>query len=379
MAKSKFSTNELTDGMMSGQLSRRRFHQILGAAGVSLVMTPVLPRMAGAAAKDQATYFTWGGYDVPEMFGPYIAKYGEPPNFSVFGGSEEALTKMRAGFVVDVSHPCNADIPRWVDTGLFQTVDTSKLSNWSDIMPELWQFEGNVSDGMPYMVPMEWGQTSVTYRTDLVDLQGQEESWGILWDERYKGRLGMLASAGDAWWCAAIYAGVDFSEISSDENLSKVAELMRQQRPLIRVYTDDTTSLEQALASGELVAAMTWNSSAVALKGEGVPVRFADPKEGALTWVCGAVIHKDAPQLDRAHDVIDSMISVETGKWVIAENGYGHSNLKTFDEFTDDELAALGLSKNPADILAAGKFQTPQSQEFITAMSKSYEEIKAGF
>jgi hypothetical protein len=33
MDKSKLSANELTDGMMSGQLSRRRFHQILGAAG----------------------------------------------------------------------------------------------------------------------------------------------------------------------------------------------------------------------------------------------------------------------------------------------------------------------------------------------------------
>jgi spermidine/putrescine transport system substrate-binding protein len=313
------------------------------------------------------------------MFGSYIAKYGEPPNFASFGGSEEALTKMRAGYVVDVSHPCNADIPRWVATGLFQTTDTSKLSNWPDIIPELWQLEGNVADGKPYMVPFDWGQTSVTYRTDLVDLQGQEESWGILWDERYKGRLGMLASAGDAWWCGAIYAGVDFSEISTDENIKKVAALMRQQRPLIRLYTDDTTSLEQALASGELVAAMTWNSSAVVLKGEGVPVKFADVKEGALTWVCGAIIHKDAPKLDRAHDLIDAMLSVETGKWLIGENGYGHSNIKSFDQFTADELSALGLSSNPGDILAAGKFQTPQSQEFITAMSKEFEQIKAGF
>ncbi len=55
MAKSKFSTNELTDGMMSGQLSRRRFQQILGAAGVSLVATPMMSRMAAAAAADQGT------------------------------------------------------------------------------------------------------------------------------------------------------------------------------------------------------------------------------------------------------------------------------------------------------------------------------------
>lgn len=379
MDKSKFSTNELTDGMMSGQLSRRRFQQILGAAGVSLVMTPVMSRLASAAAADQATYFTWGGYDVPEMFGAYIAKHGETPNFATFGGSEEGLTKMRAGYVVDVSHPCNQAIPRWVATGLFQTTDTGKLSNWSDLIPELYNLEGNMADGKPYMVPFDWGQTSVTYRTDLFDLQGQEESWGMLWDERYKGRLGSLASAGDAWWCGAIYAGIDFAEFATDESFEKVAALMRQQRPLIRMYTDDTTSLEQALASGELVAAMTWNSSAVTLKAQGVPVKFADPKEGALTWVCGTMIHKDAPHLDKAHDLIDAMLSIETGKWLIGENGYGHSNIKSFDQFTADELKELGLSSNPGDILAAGKFQIPQSQEFETKMNKEFEQIMAGF
>jgi spermidine/putrescine transport system substrate-binding protein len=339
----------------------------------------MIPHRAAAAAKDQATIFTWGGYDDPAAFGPYIAKHGEPPNMATFGGSEEALTKMRAGYVVDVSHPCNQGIPRWVATGLFQTVDTSKLSNWPDIMPELYNLEGNISDGRPYMVPWDWGQTSVTYRTDLFDLQGQEESWGMLWDERYKGRLGSLASAGDAWWCGAIYAGVDFAEFATDESFEKVAKLMRQQRPLIRVYTDDETTLEQALASGEIVAAMTWNASAVTLKSQGVPVKFAEPKEGALTWVCGLIIHKDAPNLDKAHDLIDSMLSVETGKWLISEQGYGHSNIKSFDEFSAEELAELGLSSNPGDILSAGKFQIPQTQEFETRMNKEFEEIMAGF
>jgi len=62
----------------------------------------------------------------------------------------------------------------------------------------------------------------------------------------------MLASGADSWCCAAIYAGVDFSAISTEENL-------------------------------KLVAAMTWDSSAVLLKKEGVPATFAKPKEGALT------------------------------------------------------------------------------------------------
>ena len=380
MKKSDICINEFTDKIQSGQMSRRKFNQILGAAGVSLVTAPMMSHTASAAAADQATYFTWGGYDVPEMFGPYIAKHGEPPNFAAFGGSEEGLTKMRAGYVVDVAHPCNQAIPRWVATGLFRTVDTSKLSNWNDVMPSLWNLEGNVAaDGSPYMVPFDWGQTSITYRPDLVDWQGQDESWGLLWDERYKGRLAMIGAAGDSWWCAAIYAGVDFNEISTKENMDKVAALMRKQRPLIRMYTDDMTTLEQALASGELVAAMTWNSSPVALKAQGVPVAFAAPKEGALTWVCGAMMHKDAPHPDKAHDIIDAMISVETGKWLIEVNGYGHSNAKSFDQFTDEQLAELGLTRDPSVILDAGKFQVPQTQEFETAMNQEFEQIKAGF
>lgn len=218
---------------------------------------------------------------------------------------------MRAGFVVDVAHPCNVEIPRWIESGLFQPLDTLKLSNWDDIILQLWQLEGNVVDGKPYFAPFDWGQTSITYRTDLVDWQGQEESWSLLWDERYKGRLGSLASAGDAWWCAAIYAGVDFKDIATKENIAKVGDLLRKQRPLIRMYSDDTTSLEQAIASGELVAAMTWNSSALALKNEGFPVAFAKPKEGALTWVCGLMMHAKAPHPDKAHDIIDSLLSVE--------------------------------------------------------------------
>ncbi len=363
----------------SGKLSRRAFNKSLLGAGVCLATVPAASQLAQSAAADQASYFTWGGYDVPELFGSYIAKHGEAPNFSTFGGSEEALTKMRGGYVVDVSHPCNQAIPRWVATGLFQPVDTSLLSNWDNVMPELYNLEGNMADGKPYMVPMDWGQTSVTYRTDLFDLEGQEESWGMLWDERYKGRLGVLASAADTWWCGAIYAGVDFKELSTEESFQKVAALMREQRPLIRVYTDDTTTLEQALASGELVAAMTWNSSAVTLKGEGLPVKFASPKEGALTWVCGAMIHKDAPKLEKAHDLIDAMISTEAGKWLIADNGYGHSNIKSFDQFTEQQLADLGLSSNPQDILGAGKFQVPQTQEFETKMNQEFEQIKAGF
>jgi spermidine/putrescine transport system substrate-binding protein len=365
------------NALKTGKLSRRAFNRALLAAGIGLVTMPMLPRRA--SAEEQGTFFTWGGYDIPELFGEYEAKNGALPNFATFGGTEEALTKLRGGFVVDVAHPCNAGLLRWIESGLFQPIDPSRLSNWPDVIPELVALEGNdAGEGKHWLAPFDWGQTSVTYRTDLFELKG-EESWDMLWDERYTGRLGSLASGGDAWWCGAIKAGVPLKDIATDEAFDRIAAVMRAQRPLIRMYTDDTTTLEQALSAGEIVAAMTWNSSATQLKSQGVPVRFAQPKEGALTWVCGVMIHKDAPNLDRAYDIVNSLLSVDAGKFMIKDYGYGHANRKAFDAFDDETLAGLGLSRNPSDILNAGHFQIPQSQEWETRMNETFEAIKAGF
>ncbi len=365
--------------LREGKMSRRAFTNSLMAAGIGMVSVPVAGRRA-LASEVQPTYFTWGGYDIPELFGPFQSQHGTLPNFAVFGGSEEALTKMRGGFVVDVSHPCNQALIRWVDTGLFQPVDPSRLDAYDDLMPELIDQPGNTADdGKIWMAPFDWGQTSITYRTDLVDLEGGEESWSILWDERYAGRLGSIAAGASAWWCAAIYAGVPFEELDTPEAFEKIAEILRAQRPLIRTYTDDMTTLEQALASGEMVAAMTWNSSAATLRSEGHPVKFAQPKEGALTWVCGMMIHKDAPNLDGAYDIINAMLSTETGEFLIGSYNYGHSNARSFDAFTEEELTEIGLSKNPMEVLEAGKLMTPQTQEWETRMNTLWSEIKAGF
>jgi spermidine/putrescine transport system substrate-binding protein len=378
-SKTDIPPQEINERLLAGDMSRRQFHKVLAAAGIAMVATPVVSRRALAAPADQATYFTWGGYDIPELFAPYIETHGEAPNFAAFGGSEEGLTKLMGGYVVDVAHPCNAVLPRWVASGLLQPFDLARLSNWDDVIPALKNLEGSVHNGGSYFAPMDWGQTSITYREDLFDLQGAEESWDMLWDERYAGRIGVIASAGDTWWCATIFAGVDFTDMTTDENFQKVASLLRQQRPLIRLYTDDMTTLEQALASGELVAAMTWNETPVSLKKEGLPVKFANPKEGALTWVCGAMMHKDAPNPERAHDIINSLISVETGRYIIDEFGYGHSNAKAFDEVGDERLAELGLSRNPSELLDAGKFQVPLPEEFTSKMNAEFEQIKAGF
>ena len=50
------------------------------------------------AASDVVEYFTWSGYEVPELHPGFAAKYGEGHvTGSFFGGEEEALSKLRTG------------------------------------------------------------------------------------------------------------------------------------------------------------------------------------------------------------------------------------------------------------------------------------------
>lgn len=361
-----------------GKLSRRAFNRSLMALGLMPVTMPLMSRRAAAAPEDHATYFTWGGFDIPDYFDEYVAKRGELPNFAAYGSSEEALQKLQSGYVPDIAHPCLSDVPRWSATGLFQPVDVTRLSNWPDVLPELWDVDYNLSDGKPWLLPFEWGQTSIAYRTDLYELEGAE-SWNMLWDARYAGRLGCLAGGGDVWWCAAIAAGIPFDQINTDAAFEKIATILRQQRPLIRTYTDDTTASDTALAAGEIVATMAWNSSVVELQGQGVPVKFAKPKEGALTWVCGMMLLKDAPRIDSAYDVLDSLISKPSALFNMKSYGYGGVNRKAFDEITEEELQAMGLSKDVTAVLQAGHFGIPQTAEWDQRMTQTWEQIKLGF
>ena len=107
------------DRMASGRVSRRDILKSAAAFGVGVTLMPKL----GQAA-EVLTCLEWTGYDAPEYFGPYVAKHGAGPNFSTFGGEEEALAKVRAGFAADVMHPCNYSVGRFVEAGLTVPIDT---------------------------------------------------------------------------------------------------------------------------------------------------------------------------------------------------------------------------------------------------------------
>ncbi len=372
---------EFKERLVNGDMNRRMFTKTLAAAGLTTVMMPMIPGKAKAAG--DVNYFTWSGYDDETFFKAYAEKHGGLPDFSFFGSEDEGLAKVRAGFAPTIGHPCSDTVPRWARAGVLKGIDTSRLSNYDSLFPELTNMPGNFHNGETIFLPFDWGNSSVLYRTDLVDPKDIEEnSWNMLFNEKYAGRLAMYNAPVGAAAVAGLALGHSREDLfnPSDDQLEALREKLGAQQPLLRYYWDDQTTAEQGLASGELVASYAWNEASMRLKEQGLPVAYMNPKEGILFWVCGLAMFNSeygAGNEDAAYDMIDEMLSYDVGKYVIDGWGYGHANMKSFADTPVERLEALALN-NPLEMMKTGVFFQDVPDELNTRIQGMFSEIQAG-
>lgn len=361
------------DRLSQGRISRRDAMRAAAGFGVGMM---TMPRLSWAA--ENLTIMEWSGYETPEYYGPYLAKHSTPPNFSIFANEDEALQKVRGGFNADIVHPCTYSVTPFVEAGLAKPIDTARLSNWADVFEPL-KTTGTVIDGNTIMVPADWGISSIAYRTDLVEPDfAENESWGIFTDERYEGRLSM-SDTDATLQIAGLLLGYSRDKIHqmTDEEMEATRPLVEKMVKYSRFLWTDNTEIAQALASGEIVAAYAWNETVKTLSEQGIPVKYANPKEGRFTWLCGlTLLNTGKGDEAAAYDFLDAWISPETGKYMIEQVGYGHSNKKAFEQADPAAVAALGIT-DPVAYLADGILFQPIESVRQQKMIKMWEEIKA--
>jgi spermidine/putrescine transport system substrate-binding protein len=347
----------------------------LGVVVLALLLFPS-SRAPESTAADTPTLFQWADYMDPPFLASYRSAYGETPNVSIFADEDEAFAKMRAGFRPDVMGPCYYEFPRWQEAGLLQPIDTTKLKNWDKIAPSLRDLPGiSAGEGKVWFVPHYWGNTSITFRTDLAPEYVGKDSWNILFDPKYKGRIAVLEGVDDTVPLIAHMIGIDAYAMSA-EDWTKVQAKLRELVPQLRLVTSDDTSLAQGLASGELVAAMTWRIVYTTLKSQGIKVAYMNPPGGMFTYVCGLVIHKDAKNYDKALALIDSSLSDEAMHYTIDHIGDGPANVEALKTEPEDVLQRLEIPADVDAFLKTGIFQRrlQNKDEIVNA----WTEIRAG-
>jgi len=322
------------------------------------------------------TLFQWEDYVQAPFLKGYEDRYKEKPGTSIFADEDEALAKMRAGFKPDVMGPCLYSLPRWKAAGLIQPIDTAKLKNWNKISPTLRNLpEIQAGPGKVWFVPHYWGNTSLTIRTDLAPEYAKSQSWNILFDPKYKGRISVLDGVDDVVPFVAKMIGID-AYTMNDAQWEQVKAKLKELMPQLRVISADNATLEQGLASGELVASMSWRTTFAHLNREHKPVAYLVPPGGIFTYVCGLVVHKDPSNEEKALALIDSGIADDAAVFMVTKIGDEPANTEAMKQVPDQVYTDLQIPKDLDTFLKSGTFQKPlPNKDKIVA---AWQEIRSG-
>ncbi|HEY4944259.1 MAG TPA: extracellular solute-binding protein [Rhizomicrobium sp.] len=328
------------------------------------------------SASKPVSLFQWEDYMDPPFLADYVKTYNEKPSITIFADEDEAFAKMRAGYRPDVMGPCYYEFPRWQEAGLIQPIDTTKLKNWNKISPTLRNLPGiSAGPNKVWFVPHYWGNTSITFRTDLAPEYVQSQSWNILFDPKYKGRVSVLDGVDDTVPFIAHMIGVDAYNMTPAQYelvKAKLREVIKQSR----VVSADDTTLTQGLASGEIVAAMSWRIVYATLHKEGKPVAYMNPPGGIFTYVCGLVMHKDPSDEAKALALIDSSLADGAATYTIEHIGDEPANEDALKMVDNATFANLGLTRDVETFLKSGIFQRRLKNK--DRIVNDWTEIRAG-
>ena len=329
-----------------------------------------------SSPNSQVTLFQWEDYVAQPFLAAYEAKYGEKPATMIFADEDEAFAKMRAGFKPDVMGPCYYEFPRWREAGLLKPIETAKLKNWNKLSPTLRALPGiSAGPGKVWFVPHYWGNTSLTIRTDLAPEYAKSQSWDILFDPKYKGRVSVMDGVDDTVPFIARMIGVDAYKMSGVGWVQVQAKL-RELVPQLRFISSDATALAQGLASGELVAAMSWRNTFAALNREKKPVAYLNAPGGIFTYVCGLVMHRDSKDEEKALALIDSGIDDTAAVYTITQIGDGPANVAATAKVPDSVFAGLGVQRDLEGFLKGGIFQQRLANK--DKIISAWTDIKSG-
>lgn len=318
------------------------------------------------------TVLDWAGYDQADFWVDFGTTYPKVTvNFEIGASDADIYSKMKAGDQADIFHPYTGWLQFYVNEGLVQEIDISKLTNW-DKVPDYFKQIGQIN-GKQYFIPWDWGFSSILYRTDKIP-EGVD-SWSALLDPKYKGHISMWDDGPAAVTTSSYVHGWDETKVTADQ-LAQIKEEWIKQRALNLFYWAGEPELVDGMTKGDVWAAYAWQGAYATLLANGVPVAYANPKEGRNSWVGVYGISTSTKNYDLALKFLDQKLGKATGDNVVNLFYYGDSNRDVMNGITDETLKQAFSIGDPT-ILQKTNFTPNLTADQRDAWTAMWAEVKA--
>jgi spermidine/putrescine transport system substrate-binding protein len=294
---------------------------------------------------DKLYLLNWSDYMDPQIVEGFKKEFGVELVVDSISSSEDILSKLQTSpNTYDLIFPSDYMVESLINQGLLEVIDLNNVPNIKNLSA-FFQKPAYDPEGK-YSVIYDYGTTGLAYNSKYVD--PAPDSWAVLWDTKYKGKVAVLDSIRDAMSMSLMYKG--YSANSTTEAEVKVAaEALIELKPNLVGFV--STGMEDMLASEEVYLMHVWSGRALRAQTKNPNVQYVIPKEGALVWADTMAIPIGAPHKYTAEVLINYLLRPEISNMTGHFLKYGTGNAAAL-EIADKDYRENTIINLPEDVLS---------------------------
>ena len=263
---------------------------MLSRRKLTLIASTFTLALAGPAAAQEKTLrlITWADYAPPDI----VARFEKESGYKVevtLSNNEEIISKLRAtqGAGFDLAQPSQDRItgPQQ-EFGIYKPMDLSKIKTGLFIGSMLDATKVNTTlAGKVYGLPHIWGTDGIVVNTKLTKMTDYTD----VCRADVKGKVSFRLKR-PTLIAFAFASGKDPFALYKDTKaytalMEEVGKKLTECKANAKFLWDNKDQLLNGMRSGEVVAALMWDTGGWKLNAENPDIKFIAPKSGATGWI----------------------------------------------------------------------------------------------
>lgn len=367
-----------------------RIVQVLSlmAFGVGSMLATLVPEAAGDEEKVLNIY-NWVDYIAEDTIPNFEKETGIKVRYDVFDSNEVLEAKLLAGKSgYDLVVPTANFLARQVQAGVFQKLDKSQLTNYSNLDPEMMKTLSKYDPDNAYSVPWMWGTTGVGYNVARVKERMPDapiDSWDLVLKPENAAKfadcgIAMVDAPATIMPVVLNYLGKDPAS-ENPKDLEAAEALMMQLRPHVKYF--NTSQYFGDLANGEVCLVVGWSGDVFMAQsraqeaGQGIEIAYSIPSEGAELWFDLMAIPKEAPHPNNAHLFLNYILRPEVIAGATNFITYANANAAA-TQFVHDEIKNNPAIYPPEQVRAKLYPNPMHTAQYDRLLTRSWTRIKTG-
>ncbi len=335
--------------------------------------------------------YNWGEYisDGSEGTADIVAlfekKYNIKVVYTTYASNEDMYAKLKSGGVsYDIIVPSEYMVGKLIEEDMLLELDMSEFENYhyiSDQYKNLFYDPEN-----KYSVPYTVGMLGILYNTKLVDPEDvKDQSWGLMWNPKYKENILNFDNPRDAFGIAQLYAGLDVNSLNKAD-WNKAMELLKEQRPLLQGYVMD--EIFQTMEGGNAAIAAYYAGDCLSMMEENPDLAFYYPKEGTNIFIDAMCIPRGAQNVGAAKLFMDFLMEPDIAalnanyicyaspnEAVLTNEYYDYKEGGEYDYIYD---LLYNLPASYENDPSKTQYYHTMPQEMIAYYNRLFDEVKTG-